>query len=111
MPNQIEQVNGLWQVSNPTNPDENFADKWNENDTLAGNFFSWHKQATKDFAGYFNGDLDISSVSLAAAMTSETVDKVLPLIEKRGLASPAINLEAELDAIAESASGHKPWVN
>ena len=37
----IENRNGFWWVPNPVNPDENFADKWNENKRKSVIFFDW----------------------------------------------------------------------
>lgn len=37
-------------VPNPTNPAEDFADKWREDSTRERNFWLWHKQASADIA-------------------------------------------------------------
>jgi len=41
---------GCWQIVNPVNPNENFADKWVKNSKLAENFFKWLKRIEKDFS-------------------------------------------------------------
>jgi hypothetical protein len=48
MPTRIEKRNGKWLVFNPTHPDENFADKWNENPERADAFFRWLRLAEQD---------------------------------------------------------------
>lgn len=41
--------NGKWIIQNPTNSQENFADKWNENPHLPEKFFKWIKRIEQDF--------------------------------------------------------------
>ena len=52
MPLLIEGSAGNYQVCNPEDPGENFAEKWNrpngEGDSYRRAFFSWHAQATQD---------------------------------------------------------------
>ena len=42
-------IEGNFQIKNPVNPDENFADKWNKNERKAELFFEWLEVAKKDF--------------------------------------------------------------
>ncbi len=43
-------ADGLWYIPNPTNPEENFADKWHEDDhARAKAFFQWVEWAKEDF--------------------------------------------------------------
>lgn len=48
MPNQINSRNGILLVSNPVNPQENFADKWQERPDRANKFRKWLLQVEKD---------------------------------------------------------------
>jgi len=41
MRNSIENRNGVWWIENPVNPEENFADKWNETPRKQEVFFEW----------------------------------------------------------------------
>jgi hypothetical protein len=41
MRNSIENRRGVWWVENPVNPEENFADKWNETERKREVFFEW----------------------------------------------------------------------
>lgn len=54
----VERTGGLWVVSNPVLPQENFADSWASNSSRAGWFFRWLEQATIDFQG-FGGKLGL----------------------------------------------------
>src|SRR5260370_41470835 len=51
MPDHIEKRNGKWWVANPAHPDENFADKWNENPERREAFVRWLGRARGDLAG------------------------------------------------------------
>ncbi len=44
----IAYKNHIWQVINPANPEDNFADKWNTNSAIPIKFFNWVKTAKKD---------------------------------------------------------------
>ena len=48
MSSSIQNKNGITWIENPSNPLENFADKWQENSQLEENYFKWIKQASAD---------------------------------------------------------------
>lgn len=48
--NYVENRNGRWWVANPVDPDENFADKWNEYPERREAFFRWVKKVRSDFS-------------------------------------------------------------
>lgn len=50
MENHIEHRGGICWVLNPTNPQENFADKWQEFPIRQEKFFEWLNRAKTDFA-------------------------------------------------------------
>lgn len=49
MDRYIEKENGLWTIRNPVEPDENFADKWNEKAERREAFVQWLERARCDF--------------------------------------------------------------
>ncbi|MBA3068111.1 MAG: nucleotidyltransferase [Hyphomonas sp.] len=49
MRSHVHVVNGKYVIANPTDPLENFADKWEDHPQRATAFFSWLDQAQKDF--------------------------------------------------------------
>jgi Zn-dependent peptidase ImmA (M78 family)/transcriptional regulator with XRE-family HTH domain len=51
MPSLVEQRDGSYVVSNPVQPKENFADRWQSHPQRARRFFEWARQAQADFAG------------------------------------------------------------
>jgi hypothetical protein len=48
----VERIGGLWVVSNPVLPQENFADSWEHDSSRAEWFFQWLEQVTVDFNGF-----------------------------------------------------------
>jgi hypothetical protein len=51
MPQFLELNGSSWYLANPAQPDENFADYWNVDTSLARNFESWVEAAIADFNG------------------------------------------------------------
>jgi hypothetical protein len=50
MPGFVEEQNGIYVVSNPVQPKENFADRWRSHPRRARRFFEWAERAAADFA-------------------------------------------------------------
>ena len=40
---------GKWYIANPANPEDNLADKWNQNPNIPDQFFRWTRCAWADF--------------------------------------------------------------
>jgi hypothetical protein len=108
----IEVRNGVAWVANPVNPEENFADKWAETPIKATNFHRWLERARRDFGLYLSASpYDQFPDQLQEALSSTTVERVLPLIVST---APAIitsskAAEAEAHKIREQGGATKPW--
>jgi hypothetical protein len=50
VPGLVQTRNGIYVVSNPVQPKENFADRWRDHPRRAARFFEWAEQAAMDFA-------------------------------------------------------------
>ncbi|MGB6127757.1 MAG: hypothetical protein WBG30_03315 [Psychrilyobacter sp.] len=59
MKTYIIKTGNEYQITNPVNPVENFADKWNNNDDLAIAFRNWIKLAHQDIIDIINGEDNI----------------------------------------------------
>lgn len=46
--NVFDKVDGKWKIANPANPEDNLANKWNDNKRIPEMFFTWVKIAKKD---------------------------------------------------------------
>lgn len=108
----IEDRQGVKWISNPVNPDENFADKWEEDPDKERNFFKWMDKVQRDFGLYLSTS-HYSNIpdELQEALTKGTVSKVLALIIA---ATPAIissvNLgAAEAAKIVSDGGATQPW--
>lgn len=44
----LSRQDGKWYISNPANPEDNLADKWNRDDRIPNYFFKWVKAARSD---------------------------------------------------------------
>jgi len=64
MPRFVEYVNGRYVVRNPVEPDENFADKWNEKQALRQAFMQWLERAQLDFTTALEGKTSAEAAKL-----------------------------------------------
>jgi len=51
MPGFVQQVDGIYVVANPVQPEENFADRWRDHPGRARQYFDWAEHAAADFSG------------------------------------------------------------
>lgn len=88
----IENRRGITWVSNPVNPEENFADKWVEEPTKEERFYRWLTAARRDFGAYLNGSRpEHVPPALAKRLDSGLVEKVVDAIRPATkIAAPAI---------------------
>lgn len=87
MPNNIEYENGKWWILNPVDPDENFADKWNENPERRDAFDQWLMKLEEDFA-----IIDQQQVLIKAA------DFLEPILGQKAITTAASNLGLKLSS-------------
>jgi hypothetical protein len=91
----VENRNGRWWVANPVDPDENFADKWNEYPERREVFFQWVKKVRADFS------------SAARKQTlDEAADEMSPLLGRRAMTKAAqdmgLRVSSALPVLARS---------
>lgn len=77
--NHIKIKNGKYVIKVPNLPDDNYADKWNEEDKNAANlFFEWHAKLILDLDKLFAQSNFQSFIKVAKEMfLTSTVDKVI----------------------------------
>lgn len=95
---------GGWYIGNPVNPEENFADRWHENNhARARAFFAWVEALQEDFVDILTvGSLGTARNRLTAALGASVVSGYIGLIvpvHARPSAPPRV-------PISEAA---KPW--
>lgn len=77
-PGFVENRNGKWWVANPVDPDENFADRWNEYPERREAFMLWVKKVRSDFTS-----------AAAKLKLNESVDVLAPVLGKEVMARAA----------------------
>lgn len=109
----IVERGGLKWVANPTNPEENFADKWPEEPQRQENFYKWLEAARKDFGSYIR---EARFNEVPAGLAKRLGEDVVSTATKSlGLAAPAIAAaaaeaaSAEVQAVKDSGSETRPW--
>ena len=111
MESYIDVRNGVYWVSNPVNPDENFADKWADNPEKKAKFFEWLDRAQRDFGVYLTGNFDRFPEGFRKSISETTLSKVTPLI---AIPTPTILSSsnaglAEANRIKSQGGATKPW--
>lgn len=97
-------VDGTWQILNPVNPNENFADRWHENNDLkAKAFFQWIKWVKNDIIEII-GMNDIGKIVKSFETTFGQVS--ITAAKSLGLPTNVIVASAPLVRIT---SPNKPW--
>ena len=112
-------------ISNPVNPEENFADKWAEEPKKRENFYNWLEQARHDFALYLRASqYDVMPEVLKEALGANLVERSLKSILAGAaalLGAPPIvkaasnadeqqqRAEAVIDEIQREGPQSKPW--
>jgi hypothetical protein len=77
MPRFIERRGDKWWIGNPTEIQENFADRWNQNPERHANFLRWLKRAQEDFSSLIvKRNLGEAIEHLGATLGTEVMTKV-----------------------------------
>ncbi|MCU1305051.1 MAG: hypothetical protein JWQ87_5335 [Candidatus Sulfotelmatobacter sp.] len=81
MADYISYQNGRWVIMNPVEPDENFADKWNEKPARREAFIQWLERAKLDFGAVAENkslteSVDLLRKSLGAAEVNRAVSRL-----------------------------------
>ncbi len=109
MPNFVERRNdGKWWVQNPVDPDENFADKWNEYPKRREAFFSWLEKVHDDFVSASQaGTLTKSAGALSPVLGSNAVSRAASSlgVQPSGLIAKA-STRSEPSVPAQGDSSH-----
>ncbi|MCU4676198.1 nucleotidyltransferase [Catenovulum sp. 2E275] len=93
---------GTWYIGNPTNPKENFADRWHEEgDARAKAFFQWVEWLKQDFLAVTQRDRDSIRFTLEACLGKSVIGKVW----SKCVPSPAVHEPTKVN-ISRPA---KPW--
>ncbi|MDV3970690.1 nucleotidyltransferase [Elizabethkingia anophelis] len=67
----------IWWISNPVNPEENFADRWIEDPEREKSFFNWYEKAKADFAQIRTMDLTTAYRYLKELLGTRAVNEAI----------------------------------
>ncbi len=113
----IENRDGVSWIANPVNPEENFADKWEEDSGKKAAFHRWLSSARRDFGTYLNSSRpeDVPK-PLRERIGESVVDKVMKKVRSTNHAAATILSTAAVErAEAMAAEVHRrgtetqPW--
>jgi hypothetical protein len=92
MRNYIENRNGIWWIENPVNPQENFADKWNETPRKQELFFEWLNTLEKEHKDLLNDSNfeNLSYILSASYGQRETASVLKKYSTRTGKTLPAL---------------------
>jgi len=85
MASHIERARGAYFVRNPVEPEENFADKWNEDPKRPQAFYSWLDVLRKDLRAWLSelDDLNKSHQLFDSRFGRRVIGTAVPLAEQR----------------------------
>jgi len=86
-PGYVENRKGRWWVANPVDPEENFADKWNEHPERREAFFQWVKKVRSDFAS-----------AVRKQTLDEAANEMVPLLGSRAMTRAAQDMGLRLSS-------------
>ena len=103
--------NGKWVIQNPVDPNENFADKWNEKEEKAVAFFKWLEILQAQMtAAQSQRDIREASGVLAKSLGTQTINRAAAAAGLRLTESQSImqKLAALVPGLASYAHAQKP---
>ncbi|WP_421857235.1 nucleotide-binding domain-containing protein [Oceanicaulis sp.] len=103
-PDLIEDRDGVPWVANPTNPDENFADRWATHPERQQAFYDWHQRAMNDFQAVLNAGSREEALAALQERVSERVRKAVA--EERPRASAGLQ---RLRRLTNRQAKQPPW--
>lgn len=109
----IEERGGVIWIANPTNPGENFADRWADNPRKKTQFFKWLRNAQRTYLGFLRQPLsENSSTMLSESIQPGIVERLnkrlIATTDTTNLAAPAI-ITRQVDKVRQERDPNKPW--
>lgn len=109
MPNYIERRNGRWWVQNPVEPEENFADKWNEKPDRKDAFLSWLQAVRTDITrASSQASLESATFALKPILEARTVDQARARLFKHAQQPQAFPGKPVVPALIEAPHSQLP---
>jgi hypothetical protein len=109
----IQIKEGEYYITNPSNPMENFADKWNYTPKKVAAYYSWTKKARKDllqFATTITDDYSLLEESLGETVISRAISVVTPITNSNNLSITEYNNPTIKSALIVSHRQKPPFI-
>lgn len=107
MPSHIENRDGNWWVPNPVEPDENFADKWNEKPERREAFLRWLVIVRRDLeAALASRSFKEAGSILEKALEPSSTDQILKSFGRPGMLQPIKTRRVPPQVPAEGSASH-----
>ncbi len=106
--NVLDYMDNKWIVKNPTDDNENFADKWSKNPQLSKNFFSWIYQLRRDVDAFRESKL-VKELNLASSFDQENVNSYREILIKQMMEGTVESNKPFLDLIHQGIEGKVSW--
>jgi hypothetical protein len=94
---------GKFNIPNPVNPEENFADKWNENSSLPNAFMEWVNEVKKTFAS--------NIIEKAYAERRQVLEESLGIKVSNNQGLITSQVVPPVYAKVNTTQRHRPWGN
>lgn len=108
--NILDFEEGKWIIKNPSEYQENFADKWYDNPELAEAFFAWTYQLKRDIEAYTKS-VNSKDISLAITSSDDTINTYSKFILNRKSSGYVGSDSLFLDLIHQGIEGKESWDN
>lgn len=106
--NVLDYIDNKWIVKNPTDENENFADKWSKNPQLAKNFFAWIYQLRRDVDA-FRESKSVKELNLASSFDQENVSSYREILTQKMVEGAVESNKPFLDLIHQGIEGKVSW--
>ncbi len=106
--NVLDYIDNKWVVRNPTNGNENFADKWTKNSQLSKNFFAWIYQLRRDIDAFRESKL-VKELNLVSLFAQENVSSYREILTNQMMDGNVESKKKFLDLIHQGIEGKISW--
>ncbi|HEY2461633.1 MAG TPA: nucleotidyltransferase [Candidatus Acidoferrum sp.] len=112
MSKHVEQRDGKWWISNPVEPEENFADRWNQYPERRESFMQWLGKAQQDLSNLsLKRSLNETIGSLKGPIGTEVMEKVAHGLGLRSPYRPSLVPASSVPALGDiSHRQSAPWL-
>jgi Second Messenger Oligonucleotide or Dinucleotide Synthetase domain len=106
--NILDFIDNKWVVKNPTDENENFADKWTQNFQLSKNFFAWIYQLRRDVDAFRESKL-VKELNLVSSIVQENISSYWEILTDQMIKGNVESNKQFLDLIHQGIEGKVSW--